>query len=199
MVLVIIVSIIIKKKTKISIGSISGLGEIILGIVIYIGVLYLISITFPNFWNAWCTPMSFFVVTNIVLVLCVIAIRYYTDWAWIVIGIIAMFIIVHNYKQENKNEVSKKVELKKPILRFKGYTPCSPNMDFKYSLKLYSDETMTHIAPCGILQKFPGIKDEIFYDGESGIKAPPKRDFGEVKIRSSDQTKRVFVVIYQTF
>lgn len=74
------------------------------------------------------------------------------------------------------------------ILRFDGFTPCEPSIDYKFELDTQGDP---------ISLKFPGIEKPLEYSGKGVLQAPEHRDFGEVHITSKDSRKQVRVRIWE--
>jgi hypothetical protein len=84
----------------------------------------------------------------------------------------------------NTPEVSYKEVLE---LKFDGYTPCNPNIDYKFELDTQGDP---------IYLKFPGVNTLVYYSGKGTIKVPP-RNFGPVEITSLNPKKQVRVRIWK--
>ncbi len=74
------------------------------------------------------------------------------------------------------------------ILRFDGFTPCDPPIDFGFELDTQGDP---------ISLKFPGIEKPVEYSGKGTINAPEQRTSGSVHIASLDPAKQARVRIWE--
>ncbi len=97
----------------------------------------------------------------------------------------------NSWKEEGaKANTSQEEKTEALVLRFDGYTPCNPSIDYKFELDTQGEP---------ISLEFPGITEPLKYSGKGEIKAPKNRDFGPVKIRSDsdDPNKKVRVRIWE--
>jgi len=100
------------------------------------------------------------------------------------IGFIAYWIYQKATSEPEQPTVSPMVgQLSK--LMFDGYTPCSPSIDYKFTLDTQGDS---------ISLKFPGVENLVHYFGKGAIKVPPRKK-GRVEIRSLNPTREARVVI----
>ncbi len=109
----------------------------------------------------------------------------------IVINMINCGLIWNSWKEEGaKANTSQNKKTEALVLRFDGYTPCNPSIDYKFELDTQGEP---------ISLEFPGITEPLKYSGKGEIKAPKNRDFGPVKIRSDsdDPNKKVRVRIWE--
>jgi len=65
---------------------------------VYAGILFMVSLKWPAFWEAWNSPLSFFWITNALLLASIIGATLYRPWVWAVVLIVVIFIW-QNYKK----------------------------------------------------------------------------------------------------
>lgn len=77
---------------------------------------------------------------------------------------------------------------KATVLRFDGFTPCDPSIDFAFELDTQGDP---------IEMKFPSIETPIEYSGKGTLNAPEQRTSGPVHITSLDPRQQARVRIWE--
>jgi hypothetical protein len=74
------------------------------------------------------------------------------------------------------------------VLRFDGFTPCDPEINFRFELDTQGDP---------ISLKFPGVSKPLEYSGKGTLNAPENRTSGSVRITSLDSRKQARVRVYE--
>jgi hypothetical protein len=74
------------------------------------------------------------------------------------------------------------------ILRFDGFTPCDPAINYTFELDTQGDP---------VSLKFPGIPIPVNYSGKGTLNAPEKRLSGPVRVISQDSRKQARVRIWE--
>ncbi|MBU1728103.1 hypothetical protein KKA39_02235 [Patescibacteria group bacterium] len=170
-----------------------------LNVILYIlgyGILLLMFSTL--FWDSWVNNVTMFIIANAAILIGILIayVARKTSFGWLIIIVAVLFfgstIIdqIKPKKQENDTSIPgySPITQTGPILIFDGYTPCSPSIDYKFSLETLGDS---------INLKFPGVADPIFYDGKVDPRAPVNRTTGPVQITSANPNKEARVMIYK--
>ena len=78
---------------------------------------------------------------------------------------------------------------RKKILRFEGFTPCEPRIDFAFEL----------VSTGPIMMDFPGVSEPVEYSGQGHLGAPADRKSGPVPITSQDPDEQIRIKIWEIF
>lgn len=111
-----------------------------------------------------------------------------------IVVIVIMFFpsIFRGCKKETKTTINtnqKSSDIKQEDLRYNTITPCSPIFDYKFRFEKTGDP---------VWLKFPGIQEEIYWDGISDFKVP-QRNTGAVTIKTAKKQGESLVKIYQVY
>ena len=129
------------------------------------------------------------------------------SWTWLLLFAICSVLFIaggisyyYDKKQETKKEeqvkansvkITQKEQVtqeKEKILRFEGYTPCEPNMDFVFLLETYGDS---------VSLSFPGIQEPVKYYGKGLLPVLEDRTSGNVPITSLNPRKKARITIWE--